>query len=78
MDNTFHIHRLAREEVKSKYKVSSDEFNFHFFGGFNIQVIVSKFSNLNIKTVFPNLGNTQNGLVFDGPSKLQFNLNFIY
>ena len=49
VDNTFHIHRLAREEVKSKYKVSSDEFNFHFFGGFNIQVIVSKFSNSNIK-----------------------------
>ena len=33
VDNTFHIHRLAREEVKSKYKVSSDEFNFHFLGG---------------------------------------------
>lgn len=49
VDNTFHIHRLAREEVKSKYKVSSDEFNFHFLEGFNIQVIVSKFSNSNIK-----------------------------
>lgn len=50
VDNTFHRHKLARrEEVKSKYKVSSDEFNFHFFGGFNIQAIVSKFSNSNIK-----------------------------
>lgn len=43
VDNTFHIHRLAREEVKSKYKWAVMSLTSIFLGGLTFKLLSVSF-----------------------------------